>query len=93
MLNVELPEPGSEAELKEHAAPEGSPEEQVRSTAPLNPFTGLIETVEAIEAPAETVTGEVAEIEKFPEVAVVCTVRLTDVLWLKDPEVPVIVTL
>jgi hypothetical protein len=90
MFNVELPEPVTEAGLKEHAAPVGSPAEQARLTAPLNPFAGSTETVEAIEDPAATVTGDVAEIEKF---AAPATVRLTDVLWLNDPEVPVIVTL
>ena len=88
---MELPEPGSEAGLKEHTAPEGSPDEQARSTVASNPFTALMETVEAIEAPAETVTGDVAEMEKSGAVDA-CTVRLTDVLWLNDPEVPVIVT-
>src|SRR5271156_1209585 len=92
MFNVELPEPGSEAGMKEHVAPVGSPEAQARSTSPLNPFAGLIETVEAINPPSATVSGEVAEIEKFAT-APACTVRLTDVLWLNDPEVPVIVTL
>lgn len=88
ILNVE--EPVAEAGLKEHAAPVGRPAEQARFTAPLNPFAGVMETVEAIEDPAATVTGDVIEIEKF---AVVPTVRLRDVLWLNDPEVPVIVTL
>jgi hypothetical protein len=90
IFNVELPDAVTEAGLKEHAAPVGRPAEQARFTAPLNPFAGVMETVEAIEDPAATVTGEVAEIEKS---AVAATVRLTDELWLNDPEVPVIVTL
>jgi hypothetical protein len=90
MLKVELPDAVTEAGLKEHAAPVGRPAEQARFTAPLNPFAGVMETVEAIADPAATVTGDVTEIEKS---AVVATVRLTDVLWLNDPEVPVIVTL
>ena len=90
MFNMELPEPVTETGLKEHAAPAGSPAEQARVTAPLNPFAGLTETVETIEDPAATVTGDVAEIEKF---AAVATVRLRDALWLNDPEVPVMVTL
>ena len=92
MFNVELPEPGSEAGMKEHVVSEGSPEAQARSTSPVNPFAGLIETVDAINPPAATVNGEVAEIEKSATVPD-CTTRLTDVLWLNDPEVPVIVTL
>jgi hypothetical protein len=90
MFNVELPAPVTEVGLKEQAAPAGSPAEQARVTAPLNPFAGLTETVETIEDPAATVTGDVAEIEKS---AAAATVRLTGELWLNDPEVPVIVTL
>jgi hypothetical protein len=89
MFNVELPEP-IEAGLKEHAAPAGRPAEQARLTAALNPFAGVMETVVATEEPAATVTGDVTEIENSTAVA---TVRLTDALWLNDPEVPVIVTL
>jgi hypothetical protein len=90
MFNVKVPEPVTEVGLKEHAAPAGSPAEQARVTGPLNPFAGLMETVEAIADPAATVTGDVTEIEKL---ATVPTVRLRDALWLNDPEVPVMVTL
>jgi hypothetical protein len=73
-------------------APVGRPEEQDRLTAALNPFDGEMEIVEAAAAPAETVTGDVAEIVKSG-VLPAWTVRLTDVVWLTDVEVPVIVTL
>jgi hypothetical protein len=92
MVSVELFAPVTVVGLKEHVAPAGRPEEQATLTAELKPFTGVRETVDATEAPAETVTGDVAEIEKSGTVPA-CTVRLNTVVWFTDPEVPVIVTL
>ena len=89
---MELFAPVIEAGLKEHVAPAGRLEEQVTLTGELKPFIGVTETVEATDAPAETVTGDVAEIVKSATVPS-CTVRLRDVIWLTDPELPVIVTL
>ena len=92
MFSVELFAPVTEAGLNEHVAPAGRPEVQAKVTAELNWFTGLIETVDATDAPAETVAGDVAEMEKSGVVDA-CTVRLTDVVSFIDPEFPAIVTL
>jgi hypothetical protein len=61
---------------------------QARFTAFAKPFIGVMETVEVPDAPTETVTGEVAEMEKSSAGP---TTRLTDVLWLSEAEVPIIV--
>jgi hypothetical protein len=92
MVSVELFAPVIEAGLKEHVAAAGRPEEQVILTAELKPFSGVTETVDATDAPAETVTADVPEMEKSgPPTA--WTVRLAEMLWLTDADVPVIVRL
>jgi hypothetical protein len=91
MVSVELPAPDTEVGVKEHVAPAGRLEEHATLTGELNPFTGVSETVDAVDAPAETVTGDTAEMEKSA-VVLACTIRLTDVVWFIEPEVPVIVT-
>ncbi len=62
---------------------------QERLTVPVKPAIGAMVTVEVADAPAATVAGEnaVAEIVKSGA----NTVRLTVVLWLVDPDVPVTV--
>lgn len=66
---------------------------QVRLTAPASPFVGLTIIVDVTVSPAETVpeVGVAERVNPGGEVAV--TVKLTDVLWFRDPEVPVTVTL
>jgi hypothetical protein len=64
---------------------------QVSATAPVKPPVGATVIVEVADAPAETVAGDSAgaAIVKLGD----DTVRLTEVLWLVAPEVPVTVTL
>ncbi len=58
-------------------------------TVPVKPAVGVMVTVDVAEVPASTEAGEraVAAIAKSA-----VTVRLTVVWWLKDPKVPVAVT-
>jgi len=95
-VSVDVPEPfASEAKLKEHVGAGVPPPatRQARLTADAKPPVGATVIVEVTEAPAviEALDGA-AEIVKSG-VAGALTVRLTDVLWLTDPEVPVIVML
>ena len=89
---VDEPEPGAaiEAGLKDTVTPAGWPEAE-RAIAELNPPETDVETVEVPELPCTTETdvGE-AEIVKFGTGAAV-TVSETDVVWVVDPPVAVIV--
>jgi hypothetical protein len=60
-----------------------------------NPFTGATVIVEVADPPAVTVAGEsvAAAIVKSGVGEREFTVRLTAVVWVKDPETPLIVTL
>jgi hypothetical protein len=96
MVSVEVPEPGTEVELNEHVGAGVPPPVmllQARLTLPLKLATGVMVMVEVADPPAETVAGEsaVAVIAKSG-VVLACTTRLTEVVWLVDPEVPVMVT-
>jgi hypothetical protein len=64
---------------------------QVRATALLKPSTGAIETVEVDDPPGSTATGASADAATVKS-GCGLTVRLTVVLWLSAPEVPVTVT-
>ena len=64
---------------------------QAKFTVPLKPADGAKVMVEVAEPPAATDAGN-GEAERLKSGAP-CTVKLTDPLWLTDPEVPVIVTL
>jgi hypothetical protein len=79
--------------LKEAVTPAGKTEVVDRLTLPLKPFSGETETALEPLAPCTTdkVFGE-AEREKLGTAAAV-TVRLTVVVFVKAPEVPVMVTL
>jgi hypothetical protein len=93
-VSVEVPEPlATEVGLNEHLGAGVPPPVmlQARLTVPLKPFIEVMVIVEVDDPPAETVAGETAE-AAIPKSGVI-TVRLMDVLWLTDPEVPVIVTL
>jgi hypothetical protein len=70
-------------------APAGRMLPHDRVTVPVKPLVGVIVTVDVAEVPATTEAGEraVAAIAKSA-----VTVRLTVVSWLKDPKVPVAVT-
>jgi hypothetical protein len=77
--------------LKLAVTPEGKPEAD-RLTLPLKPFTGLTVMVLVPLPPCVTVTL-VGEADRPKSgVATAFTVRVTVVLWLKLPDVPVIVT-
>ncbi|MGA8311465.1 MAG: hypothetical protein WB755_15650, partial [Terriglobales bacterium] len=97
-VSVAVPEPlATELGLNEQegrGVTEGVIALQDRLTVPLKPFTGAIVIVEVADPPAGTVAGESddAAIVKSGGGRIGLTVRLTDVSWLKDPEVPVIVT-
>lgn len=67
---------------------------QERFTALLKPLSAATVIVEVADAPAATDAGESADpaIEKSGGGGTGLTVRLTDVLWLSNPDVPVIVT-
>jgi hypothetical protein len=64
---------------------------QPKLTVPLKPPDGARVIVEVADPPAVTDAGK-GEAERLKSGAA-CTVKLTDPLWLTDPEVPVIVTL
>jgi hypothetical protein len=64
---------------------------QLMVTVPLKPPEGAKVTVEVADPPAVTGAGK-SEAERVKS-GTACTVKLTDPLWLTDPEVPVIVTL
>jgi len=63
---------------------------QVSVTALLKPLVALTDTVDVVDAPAETVTGDTAFSEK--SIVGVDTTKVTDVLLLRDPDVPVTAT-
>ena len=66
---------------------------QARVTVPVNPPVGAIVIVDVADAPALTVAGASAEgVMVKPAAAAAVTVRLTVVLCVKAPEVPVTVT-
>jgi hypothetical protein len=93
MFIVALPEPGAaiEAGLKETVTPVGWPEAE-SATAELKPPETVLEIVELPAAPfaIETALGD-AEIAKLG-VGTLVTVRLTVVVWVVLPPVPVMVT-
>jgi len=62
----------------------------VRVTALLKPLVALIDTVEVVDAPAETLTGDVALSEKLTLGEDMT--KATEVLWLTEAEVPVTAT-
>ena len=64
---------------------------QLIVTVPLKPPEGAKVTVEVADPPAVTGPGK-GEAERLKS-GTTCTVKLTDPLWLTEPEVPVIVTL
>lgn len=88
---VEEPEPLTDAGLKVAFAPAGRPL-MLKPTLPANPPDPATVAVYDVPAPAVTVCeAGVAVMEKSPTTGAV-TVRVTVVVWLKAPEVPVIVT-
>jgi len=97
-VNMEVPEPlVTEPGLSEHVGGRATTGVmlQDRFTVPLKPFTGAMVIEEVAIPPAATEAGESADavIVKSGGGPTEFTVRLTDVLWLTDPEVPVTVTL
>ena len=88
---VELPEPVTEVGLKLELAPDGRPDAP-KVTMPLKPFCGVTVIVLVPLAPRVTVRllGD-AERLKF-DWAAAFTVRLTVVVCVKLPDVPVTVT-
>jgi hypothetical protein len=88
-VNVKLLVPVVLAGLKLAVTPAGRPEAD-KLTLPLNPLVGLTVMVLLALLPCvtETLAGD-AESVKF---GAAFTVRVTVVVWLKLPEVPVIVT-
>ena len=96
-VNVDVPEPPvTGVGLNEHVAGRFTVGVmlQDRATLPLKLFTGAIVIVEVADAPAATEAGASAEAERVKSgTGTALTVRLTDVLWLTDPKVPVTVTL
>src|ERR1700730_13235838 len=97
MVSVEVPEPlAIEAGTNAHAGvgvTEGAIV-QDRFTVRLKPLSGAMAIVATADPPAEIEVGEsaVAAIVKSG-VTGALTVRLIDVVWLTDPEVPVTVML
>jgi len=90
IFRVEVPEPVTDAGLKDALVREGKPL-TLKLTVPLNPLIAEIVTVVEVVpgCPTDSEVGE-AEIEKsggFVEVTTSCTV----VEWLKLPDVPVMV--
>jgi hypothetical protein len=64
---------------------------QLIVTVPVKPPEGTKVTVEVADPPAVTGAG-MGEADRLKS-GTACTVKLTDPLWLTDPEVPLIVTL
>ena len=89
MVSVEVPEPPVTGDgTNEQLAPAGKFEHE-SETAPANPATEVMVTVEVVDPPAVTAAGAEAKIVK----SAVCTSRTTVALWESDPEVPVTCTL
>ena len=96
---MEVPEPlAIEAGMNAHVGAgvtTGVMPLQDRFTVPLKPLSGAMVIVEVADPPAATEAGDSADavIVKSGGGPTEFTVRLTDVLWLTNPEVPVTVTL
>jgi hypothetical protein len=94
-VTTEVPEPfATELGLSEHVGGRATTGvmPQDRFTVLLKPFIAAIVIVDVADPPAETVVGESAA-AAIVKLAAAFTVRLTDVLWVNDPEDPVTVTL
>jgi hypothetical protein len=97
-VNVEVPEPlAIELGTNTHVGAgltTGLTLLQDRLTVPLKLLSGATVIVEVADPPGGTVAGQSddAAIVKSGDGRIGLTVRLTDVSWLKNPEVPVIVT-
>lgn len=91
-VRVEVPEPVTEVGLKVPVTRDGNPV-TLRLTAPANPFFPVIVTVYVPDAPRATLrlVGE-TEIVKSGAGALEVTVRLIVVVWVRAPDVPVMVT-
>jgi len=93
MVRVEVPDAfATVLKLKAHdgaGVPPPVTLVQARVTAPLKPPVGAMVMVEVDDPPAATVAGESAGAVTVKSGGV--NVRLTDVLWTVDPEVPVTV--
>jgi hypothetical protein len=88
MVNVELPEPLTEVGLRLAVPPVGAPE-ALKLTLPVKPFCAVTVIVLVPLFPCVTVTlvGD-ADRVKFG-CATAFTVRLKVVVWVKLPDVPV----
>jgi hypothetical protein len=95
-VSIEVPEVfATDAGLSAHVGPRVTAGAMlhVKATALVKPLVGAIVIVEVADAPAATVAGAsaVAAIVKSGAGGAV-TVRLPDVEWFREPELPVIVT-
>lgn len=95
-VRVEVPDPpGTELGLNEHTGVRvtvGVMLLQDKLTAPLKPFCAAMVIVEVADAPSATVAGE-SGVAATVKSAGPVTVKLTEVLWLSEPPVPVTVRL
>lgn len=66
---------------------------QVRLTAELKPFAGVMVTVDVAEPPGVMVAGDSAVAVSANVGTATVTVKLAVVVWIRVPEVPVIVKL
>jgi len=98
-VRMEVPEPFAiEAGMNAHVGAGvtiGIMPLQDRFTVPLKPLSGATVIVEVADPPTATEAGDSADaaMVKSGGGGTEFTVRLTEVLWLTDPEVPVTVTL
>jgi len=97
IVSTEVPElfateAGAKAQVGAGVPPPATP--QARVTVPVKPAVGAMVIVEVDDAPATTVAEESAPAAIVKSgVGGALTVRLTDVAWLRLPEVPVTVML
>ena len=92
MVSVELPEPPvTEVGLRLAVAPDGAPDGGLKLTVPVNPFCGVTVMPLVPLFPWVTVTlvGDADRLKSAWPAEF--TVRLTLVVWVKLPDVPVIV--
>ena len=76
-------------EAGEVVVPAGNPE-RVTAAEPVNPFSPVIEALKELDVPAPVVIafGDSAMLKSWAAL----TVNVSAVEWLRDPEVPVAVT-
>lgn len=93
-VRVDIPLPATVVGLKEHAGGlvSAGVTPQAKVTVPVNPFVGVMVTVDVAEAPAEMEAGDNAVAERVKSgVAVPVTVKVTVALCASAPEIPVTV--